>query len=47
MFEIINDAKAEPQDRKMLWVKIGATIAALAALSGIVYFFAYMSYPAH
>jgi cell division septal protein FtsQ len=47
MFEMINAAKAEPQDRKMLLVKIGATIAVLAALTGIVYFFAYLSYPAH
>jgi hypothetical protein len=47
MFEMINEAKSEPQDRKMLWVKIGATIAALAALSGVAYFVAYLSYPAH
>jgi hypothetical protein len=47
MFEMINEEKPEPQDRKMFWVKIGATIVALTALSGIAYFVAYLSYPTH
>jgi hypothetical protein len=44
MFQMINEANAEPQDRKMLLVKIGAFIVALAALGGVVYFFAFVSY---
>ncbi len=44
MFQMIDEEKAGPQDRKMLLVKIGAFIVALAALGGVVYFFAFVSY---
>jgi len=44
MFQMIDEERAEPQDRKMLLLKIGAFIVALAALGGVVYFFAFVSY---
>ncbi len=47
MFAMLNEERAEPQDRKMLLVKIGAFIAALAALGGVVYLFTFVSYSAH
>ena len=45
MFEMINAERAEPQDRKLLLTKIGASILALAALAGLVYLL--VSYSAH
>jgi hypothetical protein len=47
MFEMINEQRAEPQDRKLLLVKIGAFIAALAVLGGVIYLFAFASYSVH
>lgn len=44
MFQMIDEGNVEPQDRKMLLVKICAFIVALAALGGVVYFFAFVSY---
>jgi hypothetical protein len=44
MFQMIDEEKAGPQDRKMLLYKIGAFIVALAALGGVVYFFAFVEY---
>jgi len=41
---MINETSAEPQDRKTLLMKIGMFIVALAALGGVVYFFAFTSY---
>jgi len=43
MFEIVNEGKLEPTDRKMLLMKIGAFIVALAALGGVVYYMAFAS----
>jgi len=43
MFEMVNEDKAEPKDRKLLLMKIGAFVVALAALGGIVYFMAFAS----
>lgn len=43
MFQMIGEETDEPQDRKMLLIKIGAFIVALAALGGVVYFFAFVS----
>ncbi len=47
MFQMINQAPEEPGDRKMLLVKIGMFIVALAALGGVVYFFAFVSMGSH
>jgi hypothetical protein len=47
MFQMINQAREEPGDRKILLVKIGMFIVALAALGGVVYFFAFTSYAGH
>ena len=44
---MINQAPEEPGDRKMLLVKIGMFIVALAALGGVVYFFAFVSMGSH
>ena len=43
MFELVNEEKSEPKDRKMLLLKIGAFIVALGALGGVVYFMAFAS----
>ena len=47
MFEMVNEVRAEPQDRKMLLMKIGAFVVALAALGGVIYLFTFVSYSAH
>jgi hypothetical protein len=47
MFEMVNQERAEPQDRKLLLMKIGAFVVALAVLGGIVYLFTFVSYSAH
>lgn len=44
---MINQTSEEPGDRKMLLVKIGMFIVALAALGGVVYFFAFVSMGSH
>jgi len=44
MFEMINEVRAEPQDRKLLLMKIGAFIAALAVLGGVVYLFTFAAH---
>jgi hypothetical protein len=43
MFEMVNEDKAEPKDRKLLLMKIAAFVVALGALAGIVYFMAFAS----
>jgi hypothetical protein len=43
MFEMVNEEKSEPKDRKLLMLKIGAVIVALSALGGVVYFMAFAS----
>ena len=40
MFQMINEEKPTAYDRKMLWVKVGLFIVLIAALGGVVYFFA-------
>lgn len=47
MFQMVNEERADPQDRKTLMVKIGAFVVALAALGGVIYFFAFVSYTTH
>lgn len=47
MFQMINEERADPQDRKTLVMKIGAFVVAMAALGGVVYFFAFVSYSSH
>ena len=47
MFQMISEENPEPRDRKMLLMKIGAFVVALAALGGVVYFFTFVSYSAH
>jgi hypothetical protein len=44
---MIDEGKADAQDRKMFLLKIGAFIVALAALGGVIYFFTFVSYGAH
>jgi hypothetical protein len=41
MFDMVNEQRAEPQDRKLLLMKIGAFVVALAALGGVIYLFAF------
>jgi len=42
MFEMVNQHRAEPQDRKLLLVKIGAFVVAVAALGGVIYLFTFV-----
>ncbi len=44
MFQMIDEEKGDSKDKKMLLMKIGVFIVALAALGGVVYFFAFVSY---
>jgi len=41
MFEAINEQRAEPQDRKLLLMKIGAFVVALAVVGGVIYLFTF------
>ena len=43
MFEMVNKERAGPQDRKLLLMKIGAFVVALAVLGGVVYVLAFYS----
>jgi hypothetical protein len=44
MFQMVNEEKASPDDRKMMFYKIGAFLVALGALGGVIYFFAFVPY---
>jgi hypothetical protein len=43
MFEMVNEQKAGPKDRKVLLEKIGLFLAAFIVLGGVVYLFAFYS----
>jgi len=43
MFEMVNEGKAGPGDRKVLLEKIGLFLVAFVVLGGIVYLFAFYS----
>ena len=43
MFEMVNEEKREPGDRKVLLEKIGLFLAAFVVLGGVVYLFAFYS----
>jgi hypothetical protein len=47
MFEMVNEKRAELQDRKLLLMKIGIFVVALAILGGVVYLFTFVPYSAH
>ena len=47
MFETIGAPRAEPQDRKLLLLKVGIFVLALAVLGGAVYLFTFASYTVH
>jgi hypothetical protein len=37
MFQMIDQSTAEPEDRKMLFYKIGMFIVAIAAVGGVIF----------
>ena len=43
-FQMIDQASTGTEDRKTTLMKIGMFVVALAALGGVVYFFAFVSY---
>ncbi len=43
MFEMVNEEKTEPQDRKLLLVKIGFFVLAITVLGGLAYVFTFYS----
>jgi len=43
MFQMIDEAKSSPEDRKLFWYKVGAFIVALGVFGGVIYFFAFGS----
>ncbi len=43
MFEMI-DEERDTGSSKIFWVKLGVFVAALAAMGGIIYFFAFLPY---
>jgi hypothetical protein len=43
MFEMVNEDKSEPKDRKVLLEKIGLFLAAFVVLGGVVYLFTFYS----
>ena len=42
MFEMVNEQRAEPQDRKLLLKKIGLFAVALVVLGGVIYLFTFV-----
>jgi hypothetical protein len=42
MFQMIDDQKPTAEDRRMTWVKVGVFLVMVAALGGVVYFFAFV-----
>ena len=44
MFQMIDEASVGSKDRKTTLMKVGMFVVALAALGGVVYFFAFVSY---
>jgi hypothetical protein len=46
MFQMINDRSAQPRDRKMTMMKVGAFTVALLLLGATVYFFTFLPYAA-
>jgi len=42
MFEMVNQQRAEPLDRKTLLMKIGAFVVAVAVLGGVIYLFTFV-----
>ena len=44
MFQMVDEEKPTAEDKKMFWFKVGAFVVALAALGGVVYFFAVVPY---
>jgi len=47
MFEMVKGERVEPQDRKLLLMKIGAFVVALALLGGVVYLFTFAPFSVH
>jgi hypothetical protein len=44
MFQMVDEEKPSPDDRKMLLFKIAAFIVAVGAFAGVIYFFAFVPY---
>jgi hypothetical protein len=44
MFEMLNDEKPNSDARKMFWVKVCMFVVAIAAMGGVIYFFAFLPY---
>ncbi len=44
MFQMVDEGRPSADDRKLFWFKVGAFVVALAALGGVVYFFAVVPY---
>ena len=38
MFEMIDEGRRRPKDRKLFLIRSGAFVVALAALAGVIYF---------
>ncbi len=44
MFQMIDEAKTTPEDRKLFWYKVGLFLVVAAAFGGVIYFFAFVPY---
>ena len=44
MFQMVDEERPRAEDRKRFWFKVGAFVVALAAVGGVVYFFAVVPY---
>jgi len=44
MFQMLNEESTQPQDRKMVMVRVGSFAVALLGLGAVVYFFAFLPY---
>jgi hypothetical protein len=44
MFQMLNQESAQPPDRKMAIVRVGALTIGVLALAAVVYFFAFLPY---
>lgn len=45
MFQMIDESKSGPEDKKLFWYKVGLFIVVASAFAGVIYFFAFGTVP--
>jgi hypothetical protein len=45
MFQMIDEGRSSPEEKKLFWYKVGLFIVVAAAFAGVIYFFAFGTVP--